>query len=125
MQLVQTYPQTDLSSTQVRLCCPHRNLREEINRENCPGSCSFWKNNEFLRNFFKAFREAALIKILSQKLLSSFLVYIPASEIQENNELPPVIRFWARTQRVYPGVQCQVLACTMSLFRPCRIKRDL
>ena len=38
------------------------------------------KDNRLLREFFlKAFRVAALIKILSQKLLSSLLVYIPAS----------------------------------------------
>ena len=40
---------------------------------------SFEKTIRFCENFFEAFREAALIKILSQKLLSSFLVYIPAS----------------------------------------------
>ena len=37
------------------------------------------KTKSFCENFFKAFLEATLIKILSQKLLSSPLVYIPAS----------------------------------------------
>ena len=50
-----------------------------IIRKTVRGLVVVWKDTELLQNFFKAFREAALIKILSQKLLSSLLVNIPAS----------------------------------------------